>query len=168
MSGRSVLRKFRRSHILMRKRIAEVPSWLALLEKHSQQLEKGVAGNRSRCKLLLLLGFRSSDRGFCFALRSRRLQVQILSRILFQSLTHSHRGWVALRPPVGRPATHPRSFPPQVLDRQVPHSLPPSLAIDPDEVAMSPLARFISFDLAADGRGETKWLWHDQFAAGNS
>lgn len=85
-SRRTILRKFRRSHILLRKRMAEVPSQLALLENHSQRLERDVASNRGRCKMLLLLGFRSSDRGFCFALRSRRLQVQILSRILAQHL----------------------------------------------------------------------------------
>jgi hypothetical protein len=47
----------------------------------------------------------------------------------------THRGCVALRPPVGRPATHPRPFPPQVLDRQAPDSLRPRLAIHPGGVS---------------------------------
>jgi hypothetical protein len=32
---------------------------------------------------------------------------------------------------------------------------------------MSSLAQFISFDPAADGPRETKWLWHGLVAAGN-
>jgi acyl-CoA synthetase (AMP-forming)/AMP-acid ligase II len=42
---------------------------------------------------------------------------------------HSPRGWVALRPPVGRPATHPRPVPAQMFGNQGSASLRPRLAI---------------------------------------
>jgi len=41
-----------------------------------------VKRNFPSIKIPMLLGFRSVDRGFWAALRSRKLQVQILSRIL--------------------------------------------------------------------------------------
>src|SRR5262245_23396873 len=62
--------------------MAEVPSRLALLSNTSQQSARSIASNAVRCKMCLLLGFRSSDRGLWLALRSRRLQVRIVSWIL--------------------------------------------------------------------------------------